>query len=129
MREKFTGKPEHVVNYLFMVAEEARRIMAELGFRTIDEMVGRSEVLNTDDAIKHWKSDGLDLTAVLHAGDQAARKRRRDSAAKPKIMAWKSRSTSRHCSLEARPAIETKEPVVIESPIVNINRTGGNDSQ
>ena len=65
LRKKFTGKPEHVVNYLFMVAEEARRIMAKLGFRTIDEMVGRSDVLKTDKAIAHWKSDGLDLTSVL----------------------------------------------------------------
>ncbi len=65
LRKKFTGKPEHVVNYLFMVAEEARRIMAKLGFRTIDEMVGHTEVLHTDAAIKHWKSDGLDLTPIL----------------------------------------------------------------
>src|SRR5690606_36296964 len=65
LRKKFRGKPEHVVNYLFMVAEDARRIMAQLGFRTIDEMVGRSDVLQTDAAIRHWKSDGLDLTRVL----------------------------------------------------------------
>ena len=63
LRKKFTGKPEHVVNYLFMVAEEARSIMAELGFRTIDEMVGRVDCLETDDAIRHWKADGLDLTS------------------------------------------------------------------
>ena len=66
LREKFTGKPEYVVNYLFMVAEEARQLMAKLGFRTIDEMVGRSDILHTDDAIRHWKADGLDLTAILH---------------------------------------------------------------
>ena len=73
LRKKFTGKPEHVVNYLFMVAEEARRIMAKLGFRTIDEMVGRCDVLKTDKAIRHWKADGLDLTSVL----MPARKPRR----------------------------------------------------
>jgi len=65
LRERFRGKPEHVVNYLFMVAEEARGIMAELGFRTIDEMVGRVDCLETDAAIKHWKADGLDLTELL----------------------------------------------------------------
>ena len=65
LRKMFTGKPEHVVNYLFMVAEDARRLMAKLGFRTIDEMVGRSDVLKTDAAIHHWKMDGLDLTNVL----------------------------------------------------------------
>ena len=65
LRKKFAGKPEHVVNYLFMVAEDARQIMAELGFRTIDEMVGRVDCLETNDAIKHWKADGLDLTELL----------------------------------------------------------------
>ncbi len=65
LRKKFTGQPEHVVNYLFMVAEEARVLMAELGFRTIDEMVGRVDVLETDAAIQHWKADGLDLTNLL----------------------------------------------------------------
>jgi glutamate synthase (NADPH/NADH) large chain len=65
LRKKFNGKPEYVINYLFMVAEEAREIMASLGFRTIDEMVGRVDCLQTDDAIRHWKADGLDLTALL----------------------------------------------------------------
>ncbi len=65
LRKMFSGKPEHVVNYLFMVAEDARRWMAKLGYRTIDEMVGHSERLKTDAAIHHWKSDGLDLTKVL----------------------------------------------------------------
>ncbi len=65
LRKRFAGKPEHVVNYLFMVAEDARAIMASLGFRTIDEMVGRVDVLEVDAAIEHWKTDGLDLTAVL----------------------------------------------------------------
>ncbi|HVR30996.1 MAG TPA: glutamate synthase large subunit, partial [Thermoanaerobaculia bacterium] len=65
LRRRFAGKPEQVVNYLFMVAEEARRLMAELGFRSIDEMVGRVDVLEPDAAIEHWKMDGLDLTAVL----------------------------------------------------------------
>ena len=74
LRKKFAGKPEHVVNYLFMVAEDARQIMAELGFRTIDEMVGRVDCLETNAAIQHWKADGLDLTELLtpiekpHAG-------------------------------------------------------------
>ena len=65
LRAKFSGDPEYVVNYLIMVAEEARKLMAKLGFRTINEMVGRSDVLETNEAIKHWKSDGLDLTSLL----------------------------------------------------------------
>ncbi|MFT5431852.1 MAG: glutamate synthase (NADPH/NADH) large chain [Myxococcota bacterium] len=65
LRKKFAGKPEHVVRYLFMVAEEARGIMASLGFRALDEMVGRVELLETNDAIVHWKAQGLELTPIL----------------------------------------------------------------
>ena len=65
LRKKFSGKPEHVVNYLFLVAEEAREIMASLGFRSINEMVGHVEVLEIDEAVRHWKAKGLDLTPIL----------------------------------------------------------------
>ncbi len=65
LRKKFKGKPEHVANYLFMVAEEMRCIMAELGVRTVNEMIGRVDLLQTDDAISHWKADGLDLSGML----------------------------------------------------------------
>ncbi len=65
LRKKFNGLPEHVINYFFMVAEECRQLMAQLGFRTIDEMVGRCDVLEMNDAIDHWKARGLDLTPVL----------------------------------------------------------------
>ncbi len=65
LRAKFKGKPEHVVNYLFMVAEDLRGIMAELGIRTVNEMIGRVDLLKTDEAIDHWKADGLDLSNML----------------------------------------------------------------
>ncbi|MFW2389159.1 MAG: glutamate synthase large subunit, partial [Polyangiales bacterium] len=65
LRKKFRGKPEHVVNYLFMVAEEAREIMASLGFRTFREMIGRVDMLDTVDAIVHWKAQGIDLSPIL----------------------------------------------------------------
>ena len=65
LRKMFTGKPEHVINYLFMVAEEAREIMASLGFRTINEMVGHSEVLEYDSSIDHWKLKHLNLSRIL----------------------------------------------------------------
>ena len=65
LRKKFSGKPEHVVNYLFLVAEETREIMASLGFRSINEMVGHVEVLEIDEAVRHWKAKGLDLTPIL----------------------------------------------------------------
>ena len=65
LRKKFTGQPEHVVNYLFMVARELRGIMAKLGFRTINEMVGRADCLEVDDAVRHWKATGIDLSRLL----------------------------------------------------------------
>jgi glutamate synthase (NADPH) large chain len=65
LRKKFAGKPEHVVNYLFMVAEETREIMAELGFRTINEMVGRCDMLEVDRDVAHWKAKNIDLTPIL----------------------------------------------------------------
>ena len=122
LRAKFKGKPEHVVNYLFMVAEEARRIMAKLGFRTIDEMVGRCDRLKTDQAIKHWKSDGLDLTNILRP------------AAEPGVGVTCSMDQDHGLEKsldmtvildQAKPAIESGKPVVITTPIININRTVG----
>jgi glutamate synthase (NADPH/NADH) large chain len=65
LRKKFAGQPEHVVNYLFMVAEEAREIMAKLGVRRFIDLVGHAELLQTRAALKHWKADGLDLTPLL----------------------------------------------------------------
>lgn len=124
LRKMFTGKPEHVVNYLFLVAEEARRLMAKLGFRTIDEMVGRSDVLHTEDAIKHWKSDGLDLTPILHPAVKS-----HDEVG---VICSRAQDHGLEKSLdmtkilgEARNAIDTGEPVRISSPIININRTVG----
>ncbi|AJY73986.1 glutamate synthase large subunit [Paenibacillus beijingensis] len=66
LRKKFMGDPSHVVNYMRFVAMEMREIMAELGFRTINEMVGRSDVLETKELISHYKAKGVDLTALLH---------------------------------------------------------------
>ena len=66
LRKRFEGKPEHVVNFFFFVAEELREIMASLGIRTIDELIGRSDLLVADDAIEHWKARGVDLTHILH---------------------------------------------------------------
>ena len=65
LRKKFTGQPEHVVNYFFMVAKELRGIMAKLGFKTINEMVGRADCLEVDGAVRHWKAQGIDLSRLL----------------------------------------------------------------
>ncbi|MGC6478886.1 MAG: glutamate synthase large subunit [Flavobacteriaceae bacterium] len=66
LRKNFKGKPEHVINYMYFVAEELRKIMASLGFRTVDEMVGQSQKLNTKKAIEHYKAKGIDLSNILH---------------------------------------------------------------
>jgi glutamate synthase (NADPH/NADH) large chain len=123
LRKRFAGKPEHVVNYLFMVAEEARGIMASLGFRSIDEMVGRVDTLEVDAAIKHWKTDGLDLTAVL------------TPAVRPYPEAGVRHTKNQDHGLEwaldqklielARPALAKGRRVSIELPVVNTNRTIG----
>src|SRR3546814_3227608 len=67
LRKKFSGKPEHVVNYFFFVAEEVREIMAQLGIRKFDELIGRVDLLNTRVGIEHWKAQGLDFSRVFHA--------------------------------------------------------------
>ena len=75
LRAKFQGKPEHVINYFFFVAEEVREYMAALGFRTFDEMIGQTEVLDKSRAIDHWKAKGLDFTRIFHKPRRAARGR------------------------------------------------------
>ena len=69
LRKKFTGDPEHVVNFLRFIAEDMREIMASLGIRTVNEMIGRTDLLEPKQAIKHWKAKGLDLTPILHQPD------------------------------------------------------------
>ena len=123
LRAKFAGKPEHVVNYLFMVAEETRLYMARLGIRTFNELIGRVDLLEIDDAVKHWKADGLDLTPVL----SPAKKSHRDVG----VYCEMTQDHGLQFALDnrllelARPAIEQREKVKIELPIVNTNRTVG----
>ncbi len=124
LRKKFAGKPEHVVNYLFMVAEEARELMAELGFRTIDEMVGRVDCLETNAAIKHWKADGLDLTSLLSPIETPY----------PNADRYCTRGQDHGLELSldirtlldlAKPALEKGEQVREELTIINTDRTVG----
>jgi glutamate synthase (NADPH/NADH) large chain len=123
LRRKFAGKPEHVINYLFMVAEEARQIMAQLGFRRFVELVGRVDCLETNAAIKHWKTDGLDLTPVL----QPARKPHPDT----KVTCSMPQDHRLELALDnelierCRPALERKQRVQFEVEIKNTHRTVG----
>ncbi len=123
LRKKFAGQPEHVVNYLFMVAEEAREIMAKLGFRRLIDMVGRVDVLKTRRAIEHWKADGLDLTPLLAPITPPA-----DSTG---VFCTRSQDHGLNLALDhrlielAEGALERGEKTRIELPIVNTNRTVG----
>jgi glutamate synthase domain-containing protein 3 len=72
LRKKFAGKPEHVVNYFFFVAEEARQIMAQLGIRSFNELIGRADLLDTKKGIAHWKAKGLDFSRVFHQPEVSA---------------------------------------------------------
>ncbi|MFM8261893.1 MAG: glutamate synthase large subunit [Pirellula sp.] len=124
LRAKFAGKPEHVVNYLFMVAEDAREIMASLGFMSIDEMVGRTDCLKVDHAIKHWKTDGLDLTPILKPakGPTADTIMHR---AIPQDHGLEKSLDMQVLLPRCRRTIETGEAIRLDLPIINTNRTVG----
>ena len=79
LRKKFTGQPEHVVNYFFFIAEEVREYMAQLGIRKFDDLIGRSDLLDVKHGITHWKAQGLDFSRVFHQPDVAASVARRHS--------------------------------------------------
>ena len=123
LRKKFKGKPEHVINYLFMVAEEARDLMASLGFRTFNEMVGRADKLDMVEALVHWKAQGIDLTPILTPATKKtpdtevyctqAQDHGLDKALDNRLIA------------DAQPAIKNKKPVRGEYGIKNTNRTVG----
>jgi glutamate synthase domain-containing protein 2/glutamate synthase domain-containing protein 3 len=122
LRKRFAGQPEHVVRYLFFVAEEARELMAKLGFRTMDEMIGRVDRLTAERAVSHWKARGLDLSGLLHRPDvpHAIRhcEKQRLEGELESVLDVK--------LLElARPALERGEKVEVELPIRNVNRTVG----
>jgi glutamate synthase (NADPH/NADH) large chain len=123
LRSKFAGKPEHVINYLFMVAEEARQIMAQLGFRKFNDMIGRADCLETNAAIKHWKSEGIDLSPML----VLAKKPHPDVVVYCNLKQDHGLEDALDVKLieKARKAIDKRQPLVIEEKIVNTNRTVG----
>jgi glutamate synthase (ferredoxin) len=122
LRRRFAGQPEHVIRYLFFVAEEVREIMARLGFRTLDEMTGRVDRLEVDSAIRHWKARGLDFSALLHKPDVSHAIRHCE---KQRLEDELTRVLDVRLLELARPALESGEPVRIELPIHNTNRTVG----
>jgi glutamate synthase (NADPH/NADH) large chain len=122
LRAQFAGQPEHVINFFFFVAEQMRQFMAEMGFRKVDEMVGRVDMLDVQPAVDHWKASGLDLSAILYNPPVPGR-------------------VARHCvqkqdhGLEvaldhqlikhSHEALENRTPVEMDFPIRNVHRTVG----
>jgi len=120
LRDRFEGQPEHVVNYLFMVAEETRRILARLGLRTLAELIGRTDLLEPDEAVMHWKARGVDLGALLERPPDDAPlhcTRRPDPVLYDSIDI----DLLQRC----RPAVEEGRPVRWERTIENKNRAVG----
>jgi glutamate synthase (NADPH/NADH) large chain len=123
LRERFKGKPEHVVNFMRFVAEEMREIMAQLGFRTVEEMIGRVDKLEPRAAIEHWKARGLDFSNLLYAPEVDPDWGRYCQDEQDHGL---DRSLDVTVLLDlCRPAIERGEEVVADLPIRNVNRVVG----
>src|SRR5579863_3655696 len=122
LRAKFTGKPEHVINYFFFVAEELRHIMAQLGFRKLTDMVGRVDMLETREAVEHWKARGLDFESVLYNPPVPSRVGRHCTTKQDHGLV---EALDHELIAAAMPALDGKGPVRIERTIRNTNRTTG----
>ena len=123
LRKRFEGRPEHVVNFFFFVAEELRGIMASLGVRTVDELIGRTELLEAAEAIEHWKARGVDLTHILHRpvgipDDAPLRRLEPPPAVLDDALDWE-------LIRQAEGAIEHGHEVSITTPVRNVNRCVG----
>jgi len=122
LRKRFTGKPEHVINYFFFIAEEVRQLMAQLGFRTLQEMIGQSDRLEMRRAIEHWKASGLDFSRLMHKCEVG-----------PEVALFNcetqdhglDKALDQELIQQAEPALARGEPVRIETTIKNFNRTFG----
>ncbi len=120
LRKKFAGKPEHVVNFFFFIAEEARAIMAQLGIRKFDDLIGRSDLLDQSKAISHWKARGLDFSRIFYqppTDEPRFRTLTQDHGL--------DRALDNELIAMAKPALENGERVSFISPVKNLNRTVG----
>ena len=122
LRRKFQGKPEHVINFFFFVAEEARALMAQLGIRKFDDLIGRSDLLETRKCIEHWKAKGLDFSKIFYQAPMPAEVARRHCESQDHGL---DRALDHRLIELAAPALERGEKVAIDMPIRNINRTVG----
>ena len=122
LRKKFTGQPEHVVNFFFFIAEELRELMASIGIAKVDDLIGRSDLLDMKAGIDHWKIHGLDFSKVFHQVDMPASVARRHVEEQDHNLGS---ALDNQLIQLAKNALETKQKVVIDLPITNTNRTVG----
>ena len=122
LRKKFKGKPEHVVNYMYFVAQELREIMASLGFRTVDEMVGQMHKLNRNKAIEHYKSSGIDISPILYQASEDKNKVKYNTQKQ-------NHELEKHLDFkiikQVHQALFRRQPTFLDLPINNMNRAVG----
>ncbi|WP_255418273.1 glutamate synthase-related protein, partial [Nocardiopsis sp. TNDT3] len=122
LRERFSGKAEYVVNFFEFIAQEVREYLAQLGFRSLDEAIGSIDLLDTADAVTHWKAQGLDLSPILHeveprAGDHRVQQRLQDHGLE--------KALDNTLIQLSEGALDFGQPVRLELPVRNVNRTVG----
>jgi glutamate synthase (NADPH/NADH) large chain len=122
LRKKFTGQPENVINFFFFIAEEVRQLMAQLGFRKMDEMIGRVDMIEMREAIDHWKARGLDFSSILYNPQVPSRVGRRCTIPQDHGL---NQALDYKLIDHASEALESKTPVEFKLPIRNIHRTVG----
>ncbi|HTF45343.1 MAG TPA: glutamate synthase-related protein, partial [Terriglobales bacterium] len=122
LRRLFQGQPEHVINFFFFLAEQVRQYMAQLGFRRVDDMVGRVDMLDAQPAVDHWKARGLDFSAILYSPPVPGRVARHCVQAQDHGL---NQALDYQLIQYAREALELRTPVEMSFPIRNVNRTVG----
>jgi glutamate synthase (NADPH/NADH) large chain len=122
LRKRFTGRPEFVVNFFEFIAQEVREYLAALGFRTLDEAIGRADLLDTAQAVGHWKAAGLDLAPVLHVPELPAGAARHRTTSQDHGL---DRALDNTLIQLAEGALADGTPVVLDLPVRNVNRTVG----
>ena len=122
LRKKFTGQPEHVVNFFFFIAEEVRELMAAIGIAKFDDLIGRSDLLDMRAGIDHWKINGLDFSKIFHQVDMPMSVARKNVEIQDHNLVS---ALDNQLILLAKNALETKQKVTIDLPITNTNRTVG----
>ncbi|MCB1454525.1 MAG: glutamate synthase large subunit, partial [Rhizobiaceae bacterium] len=121
LRKRFKGTPEHVINYFFFVAEEVRVLLAKMGFRNLDEIIGHSELLQKEAMVEHWKAKGLDFSKLFFKPDAPEEETRWTQRQKHPI----DDVLDRTLIDQAAPALTARQPVEIEAPIRNTDRSAG----